>query len=72
MPYQGYFLLAEDLLEEILYIKLAGAAEAVVAGTRKLTTPDEFLRQVRHYMKTYACRHAFLIDPSSGEICRMG
>jgi hypothetical protein len=32
MPYQGFFQLAEDLLEEILYIKLAAVTATVLEG----------------------------------------
>jgi hypothetical protein len=72
MPYQRFFLLAENLLEEIIYIKLADAAEAVIAGKRQLAPPAEFAHRVGTYLEKYQTRHAFLINPRAREIGRLG
>jgi hypothetical protein len=72
MPYQGFFGLAEDLLEEIIYIKLADAVEAITSRRTVANSPQKFLARVGEFLQRYRARHSFLINPRTGEIGLIG
>ena len=72
MPYQGFLWLAEDLLEELLYIKLVQTTEAVISGKGQAWDFPAFHDAVKDFLSCYSCRHSFLIDPRNGQISRLG
>lgn len=72
MSYQGFFGLAEDLLEEIIYINLAATAAAVLHGRHVSTAFDTLQELARKFVRERNIRHAFVIHPETGEIGRLG
>src|SRR5207302_1490217 len=72
MANQGFFLLAEDLLDEIIHIKLAHTLEMVIAGRHSPVSPNTFGECVGGFLRKYRSRHSFLINPRTGEIGNIG
>lgn len=68
LPYQGFFRLAEDLLEELLYIKLVQTTDAVLAGKHETWTFPDFREAVLGFLSHYNCHRSFLIDTKTGQI----
>jgi hypothetical protein len=71
LVYQGYFHLAEHLLEELLYCKIVQTADAVLAGKTPASTVSEFCNAVSDFVAKYECRDASCVDPRTGQVLRM-
>lgn len=71
LPFQGFPMLAEDLLEELLLIKLVRAADAVLSGQKQASTFSDFQDEIVAFCSKYQCHNSLGVDPKKGQVVRL-
>lgn len=71
LPFQGFPRLAEDLLEELLFIKMVQMADAVLSGKKHAWNIGDFQDAIASFCSKYECHNSLGVDPQKGEIVRL-